>query len=93
MKEFDKFWVEADVSGNVERTVDIQIRVKMREDMRLEPQVQFTLLDKKWERTLEKSIWYGEIFFEGLAPGLYYILIVQKERPIGEIALFTAPQE
>lgn len=87
VKDFDEFRVEVDVSGNKEGAVDLQIRVKRLEEMNLEPQIQFTLLDKKGERVLEETIHDGENSFKGLSQGIYSIKIAQKEKIIGEICL------
>ena len=55
--------------------------------MDMEPQIQFTLLDKKRERMLEETTCDGETSFQGLSPEIYSIRIAKQERFIGEIYL------
>jgi hypothetical protein len=87
VKEFNEFQVMIDVKGNVEGSIDLQIRVKSSKDGSIVPQVQFTLWDQKRQRILEEFIRDGEITFEGLVPGVYSVRIAQQERGIGEINL------
>ncbi|MBN2372494.1 zf-HC2 domain-containing protein [bacterium] len=86
-KEFNGYHVEAEIKGNKDRTLDLEILIKRSRDQTSLSQVDFILKDKKTQRTLETLTRDGSACFEGIQPGVYYVELVHRNSPIGKISI------